>query len=454
MSKTDNQEDGSKWIFQRALKNNVNYTKLMPTNQFISKKEQGEVISAYENSNPKKKLKWPDWMNVKLDKRYSELQKIFDPTFNIKKDSDPIPDKWLLSYFGQQKALLDKYSAPQFKEARFDRGENFMEFVDKMFRKAGGSGNINTWNPADLWIVDTKKEPDLEKKLEETIKYGSRLPNNIREKDEKIQELNSLLRGYYRKSIVIGVSLKQTDQNAIYVPVNVLTNEEKTMKEFDIIKNLRCEISEIVCKLNIKPVPVGNIELFKSIMEDVGVSTKYYPDDPMSFHAKHTEIFITDNYYNVKYKFDIMSTDVRYLKNLKYEPGQVGKTLAKLGQAGVKDVDKIFGDYGVNFKNDHNQYLRKIDDKEIDKIVDKFNKSANKAGVKFSSSIASDKEFKTNLKIVYKSDLGAAVSKLMQLDLISELLSLSDKELSKLLTDIVFFAQKKGKKYGPFGKVY
>ena len=42
----------------------------------------------------------------------------------------------------------------------------------------------------------------------------------------------------------------------------------------------------------------------------------------------------------------------------------------------------------------------------------------------------------------------------MQLDLISELLSLSDKELSKLLTDIVFFAQKKGKKYGPFGKVY
>jgi hypothetical protein len=64
------------------------------------------------------------------------------------------------------------------------------------------------------------------------------------------------------------------------------------------------------------------------------------------------------------------------------------------------------------------------------------------------------KEFKTNLKIVYKSDLGAAVSKLMQLDLISELLSLSDKELSKLLTDIVFFAQKKGKKYGPFGKVY
>ena len=154
MSKTDNQEDGSKWIFQRALKNNVNYTKLMPTNQFISKKEQVEVISAYENSNPKKKLKWPNWMNVKLDKRYSELQKIFDPTFNIKKDSDPIPDKWLLSYFGQQKALLDKYSAPQFKEARFDRGENFMEFVNIMFRKAGGSGNVNTWNPADLWNSD------------------------------------------------------------------------------------------------------------------------------------------------------------------------------------------------------------------------------------------------------------------------------------------------------------
>ena len=42
----------------------------------------------------------------------------------------------------------------------------------------------------------------------------------------------------------------------------------------------------------------------------------------------------------------------------------------------------------------------------------------------------------------------------MQLDLFSEILSLKDIEVRKLMTDIVYIAKKEGKSYGPFGKVY
>ena len=42
----------------------------------------------------------------------------------------------------------------------------------------------------------------------------------------------------------------------------------------------------------------------------------------------------------------------------------------------------------------------------------------------------------------------------MQLDLISKIISLQGSKKDELMTDLYFLAQKKGKGFGPFGKLY
>ena len=99
-----------------------------------------------------------------MDKKYIELQKIFKPQYNPLKDEDPVSKAWLTSYYSQQKALLQKYSESKFKEARFDRDGGFMEFIVDKTKKLGISQK-DTWDPADICIVDTTKEPNLETTL-------------------------------------------------------------------------------------------------------------------------------------------------------------------------------------------------------------------------------------------------------------------------------------------------
>ena len=50
--------------------------------------------------------------------------------------------------------------------------------------------------------------------------------------------------------------------------------------------------------------------------------------------------------------------------------------------------------------------------------------------------------------------LHIANSKLMQLTFVSEISKLSKKDMDKLITDMLFLAQKKGEGFGPFGKIY
>jgi hypothetical protein len=450
---TQQQELGSAWIFRRALANDINYSNLFPPKEFVSKKEQEIIKDKWINLKYPKLQKWEDYLNITLDKKYIELQKIFKPQYNPLKDEDPVSKAWLTSYYSQQKALLQKYSESKFKEARFDRDGGFMEFIVDKTKKLGISQK-DTWDPADIWIVDTTKEPNLETTLIKTIQINEKYPTEQKEKIRKIQALNTLLRGYFRKNILIGVSLKKAGKTALYVPVNVKESEEKTLREFDEIEGIVAEIDKIICKLTTKPATETEIDKYKEILEKVGVSPKSYPKKPISFQAKHTEIYISDNVHKTNYKLDLISVDVRKLTNLKYEPVDLAHKGAKLGQAGVKEVQTLFNKYKIPFKNDHNQYPRTYDDPKVEELIKKFNSAKNKAGVKFESGLISMSEFEENLKEVFQADVGAAVSKLMQLDLLSDILELESKKLNEMLVDLIYMAQKKGRKYGPFGKVY
>ena len=72
--------------------------------------------------------------------------------------------------------------------------------------------------------------------------------------------------------------------------------------------------------------------------------------------------------------------------------------------------------------------------------------------------INSAKDFIDNITTLYRSKtenkFHIANSKLMQLTFVYELSKLKKQDVDKLITDMLFLAQKRGKGFGPFGKIY
>jgi len=59
-----------------------------------------------------------------------------------------------------------------------------------------------------------------------------------------------------------------------------------------------------------------------------------------------------------------------------------------------------------------------------------------------------------NFQVVFTKDPHIATSKLMQLNFLYHVTSLPKERMDDLFTDMTFLAQKKGREFGPFGKLY
>jgi len=455
--KTKQQEDGSRWIFLRALKDNVDYEKLTPTNQFVNKKAQEVILNRYKNpKKPNQKLD-PAY-NILLDKKVDELVEVFGG--NLDKE-------WLVSYYYQTKALLTKYSKNNFKQLEIDRDSpgGFMEFISNLVKPLGVAKK-DAWDPADIWIEDKFKEPkDPKKVLKELTEFGQNEKADDRKLQIlKLQQLNAKLRDFYRKEKIIGVSLKKAGKNAEYVDVNVGINEKEISKEFDRIEKMSAEIVSVKCALNILPMKEVYGSDFQTKSEKMKklfrakknqIYADNYPENPYCFATQETSIEILDQQTDTTYILTIKATQTSEYSNLKYEPTQKGKSSAKLGKAPVDMVAKIIKKYNLTFDNNNSNYPLVYDESKVTQKLTSI--KSNKQGLstsKISFGITTDAEFKKNLEACYASDPVTAQSKLMQMDFLKSILSLSEKDLSKLLTDIVYVAKKEGRAFGPFGKIY
>ena len=88
---------------------------------------------------------------------------------------------------------------------------SFMEFITKLCldnfdTDLGLGGKKDSWNPADIWIVNGSQSI-IEKELEKSV--------------TTIHELNSVLRQMYYDKRVMGISLKKTGKVAYYEEVNL-----------------------------------------------------------------------------------------------------------------------------------------------------------------------------------------------------------------------------------------
>ena len=390
---TEEQEKGSAYIFRRALNDNRG---------------------------------WQTWEDIVADvETYDGLVKIFD---------GDVPDDWLISYFAQQKVLLNEVKPVQFSEFDHSGKGSFMDFITKLVLGKFNSslslgGKKDSWNPADIWII-SGNEQQIRNELTESVK-GSY---------QTIHELNGVLRTMYLKKRVMGISLKKTGRTAYYEKVNL--DKDGFIPD---TKNYNYA------------VPMSDFYA-NFMLENTGMFTQ------------DVKITVDADAENKTFSFQIKanSSDASGGSNLKFEPTMKGAAAARLGKAPVEQVATILKEVNsqAEFKNDHKLYPKTLKEfekhpKKGEEYYKKVLQALTSGQSKITTDITNVDDIINNIKESFgtKMDRGTNVkAKLMGLDFFYQVSKLTQVQRNEFITDMIFLAQKKATKkidhFGPFGKIY
>ena len=343
--------------------------------------------------------------------------------FSLPIQDKTVEDRWLNTFYLQQKKLLTEFSDAKFTV--FNREGGFMEFITDLIKDKFGISRKDSWDPADIWLI--KDSP----KFRNQIKKELDGPRGT----QTIKELNAIMRSMFMKREIVGISLKLiSGKTAKYEEVNVtdafFKKLENMQGEFDF------KLSKIVCKLNLK--------------------------NKNEFATQDTNIFLKDTTKEVA-KFQLKGNTTSRLSNLKFEGTEIGASAARLGKAPLNLVEKLSSMvdrklYNAQTKANANYPTNAVEfEKRQKEFTDMFKRVIKYPEVK-DVGIKTDKEFIFNMSKVFNSKTSHIANvKLMQLYFIDRLMMLKPEVRNEYLTDLLFIAQKKGDKvfdFGPFGKLY
>lgn len=307
---------------------------------------------------------------------------------------------WEDTFFQQQITVAANVKNNNF--SHYSRDDGFMDDITKLVK--GEPFNISkkdSWNPADIWLLNNPK-----KHMESLKKCVS------------LTSLNEKLRLLFDSEEVVGISLKKmSGKQARWELVNVDASLFKKMPKF--------LTGDITCKFNIEN---GEVE---------STDTVYEVNKGDSTLAGAFQIRQNSKGFN----------------NLKVEGRIKGAAAARSGKAPLDLLEKRFKEYNIRLNNDHNKYPKTT--KEFRLRVNEFQKMFDAIHPKITSNIKKN-EFVINMEQMFKSEPDIAMSKLMQVDFLYQvLIKLKDnKKRDDLTTNMFFLAQKKGPMFGPFGKLY
>jgi len=338
---------------------------------------------------------YKDWQSIRKDPKYSELKKIYPAV-------DESPD-WIQTFYGQQKKMLEKFSDATFTE--FSREGGFMTYISDLVKNKYGISKKDTWDPADIWCV--KNQDKVIKILKENVEGTKH--------SQTIQELNAILREMFKNKQVVGISLKKlSGQIAKYEEYNV--SDTSLYPEF----NFKLLTSSIDLRFDKK------------------------------FGTQDSRLIVTGE--GVAYNFQVKGNDTAKISNLKWEPTSSGSTAARVGKAPVEMVAALMQENKMNFVNDNKLFPQNAD--QFKKVKEKYTKMFINIFKKTETKIPDKETFVKNIILGYNNDVPTTVSKLMQLNFLSELQMLNEKKRNEFVTDLVFLAAKIGESFGPFGKLY
>tara|TARA_Y100000996_G_scaffold145998_1_gene112387 strand:- start:47 stop:1273 length:1227 start_codon:yes stop_codon:yes gene_type:complete len=343
--------------------------------------------------------------------------------FSLPIQDKTVEDKWLNTFYLQQKKLLTEFSDAKFTV--FNREGGFMDFITDLIKDKFGISRKDSWDPADIWLI--KDSP----KFRNQIKKELDGPRGT----QTIKELNAIMRSMFMKREIVGISLKLiSGKTAKYEEINVtdafFKKLENMQGEFDF------KLSKIVCKLNLK--------------------------NKNQFATQDTNIFLKDTTKEVA-KFQIKGNTPSRLANLKFEGTEIAFAGARLGKAPLNLVEKLSAMvdkelYNSQTKQNGNYPTTAAEYQKTKGSYEKMFEILAKSPLVKDIGIKNKKEFSNNMIKVFKGpEPQIANQKLMQVYYVQRLLSLKENDRNEYLTDLLFLAQKKGNKvfdFGPFGKLY
>lgn len=387
------------------------------------------------NTNPQEQTSaWIFRRALKDNKKYKNAKEIWtDPTFQkevIGTKSKPgiypnVPEEWVENYYKQQNKFLDEFSDAKFTEFSLDQKKpgEFMQFVADLVKKKYGISRKDTWDPADVWCVQNQRQIIVD--IKKVIDASKREP-------EMIDQLNSLLRTLFKERKVVGISLKlvgEKQSKARYQEVNIENGIlfKSGKKPYFIIKEMICDLS--ITSTGQPKAKGSTVKLEITYTKETVESNMQFRKHPNSKEGGNLIFSFQD----------------------KGAPAQVGSVPDK------KMELKLKNEFRMNFENDYTKselYASNL--QEFNSKKDTYVKMFNSIKTKVDTRINTDKEFVNNMILLLKSEehwhLGQ--TKLMQLTFFSKFCKLSKESMNEAITELYFLAEKRGKGFGPFGKIY
>ncbi len=395
---TEIHEWGSSYVMQRALRDNVEF----------NKKED------IEND----------------DETYNTLRnKIF---YNYQ---DKL-DKWIYTYFQQQKQMLKKYAGPSWDEFMYNNN-SFVEFFSdyikekKLFKDFGdpekGKQPVRVvkyteWNPADIYAA--KGMSGIKKKLDKIFTKGKN--------GASLGELNSYLIQLIDEKKLVGISLKQIKDNAR--AILEVRNTKSTFKDPH-IEDKNFTMSDI--KFDIDNIHIGGT---------------------VSTYIK----------FGKSFGIDVVSSSSDYA-NLSYST-QITGAAAQGGNSPVAFVNDLMREMGSNitFLNTNAEYPRTNEEflypksntkiKYTDKHYEKWFNFLKRYFKVLDSNTKNYDSFSKYISMLYRKGkvsggAPAAQTKLMQLHFYYDTLSNFSKNKDFWLR-VLYLGMKVGKIFAPHAKIY
>jgi len=439
--KTAWQERGAAYIFEQALVKNVDY----------DKKIKAAMVKLKTNSVVLTKKVLPE--DVLLETFKDDLSKLRE-IFEVKGNSGFPYIDWLNSFYFSQKVLLAKYSSSTFQ--RFERDGGFMDYITKLIKDKFGISQKDTWNPADVWAVRGTQqaiEKYIDDKMKKIMDYkessqkfeGAQLDNYIRAGTLYLNSiLIDLLTG--RDPKVVGISLKLTDSGAHIEEVNFDKVKEN-------VKENKKLIDTVADPFIVDPKNDFNCNF--AITEGTSSKGTFTQDVRITAENAHT---------GDGYSFQIKANSSESTKgsNLKFELTIKGKSAARGGKVPVELVESLVNKIQRGaFVNDYNKYPRNSKDftnnltkgKNYKKMFAVVRANVKDIGVSYEGFVAN---------VLAAFNKGGAIAtnatcKLMGFEFLYFLLTIKEKQMAGLITDMAFLAQKKNIRaydtFGPFIKI-
>ena len=314
-------------------------------------------------------------------------------------------EEWEDTFFQQQLTVYREVGNTRYKHYSRDKG--MMEYMTKIAKDMYGISQKDSWNPADIWLVSdyNKVVAFLEKKLKDDV--------------TSIQEFNAILREMWHDRKCIGISLKKmSGKKALWELVNL---EDMDMFDNDEYK-------------------------FELVSAAVDFSLK----NDLDFKTSDSIIVLKSKKQSISFQ---IRQNSKGFNNLKIEGTDMSARSARLGKVPLPMVSNLLASENIVFDNSNRNYPRSADEFNEPYTQSKFVKQWE--SVKQYTNVKTKQQFIDNVNAVYMSTRkDYAHSKLMQLDLFSKLFTKPKDKQETLLTSMAFLAQKKGKVFGPFGKLY